>query len=185
MLSTIINKTETSSLTQLGGNGGIRFLGSAKGVLPIGPDGVPAFNNLETSPFSDEQARQGMVSYNYTLIQQGLDSNITCIYDPTSPIRFRPVPGSGPVVLQYNGTCDPEKRLAPVLDNVETYMSLNTNNTLGFWACKSTAEDVGPPVYTVYLRGSGFYAQAIGNITCTISPQCSRNPKLIGRTTRL
>ncbi|KAJ2913317.1 hypothetical protein MD484_g7090, partial [Candolleomyces efflorescens] len=90
MLHTIINKTETSSLTQLGGNGGIRFLGSAKGVLPIGPDGVLAFNTLvnTSNPLVDEKVRRHMISYNYTLTHQGLESTVSCSYENTSPIRF-------------------------------------------------------------------------------------------------
>ncbi|KAJ2926290.1 hypothetical protein H1R20_g10801, partial [Candolleomyces eurysporus] len=68
---------ETSSLNQLGVHGGIRFLGSTKGVLPIGPNGVPAFDSLNTqaNPLLYPAIQRGIISYNYTLDQQGLETN--------------------------------------------------------------------------------------------------------------
>jgi len=49
---------------------------------------------------------------------------------------------------------------------VKTFTSLNSNNSLTFWACKSTNAS-----YLLYLRGLQNYAESIGNITCTASIQ--------------
>ena len=51
---------------------------------------------------------------------------------------------------------------------MKTFTSLNSNNSLTFWACKSPTN---PPSYLLYLRGLQNYAESIGNITCTASIQ--------------
>jgi hypothetical protein len=112
-----------------------------------------------------------MVSYNYTVTQQGLESGVSCSYESTSPIRYGPVPGlNTQVVATYNGTCDAAVGLEPMLEDVLQYTTLNANSTLTFWACKQTPQPGFDPTYFVYLRGRNFYAQSIGNIACQISP---------------
>jgi hypothetical protein len=107
-----------------------------------------------------------MLSYAYTLEQQGLASKISCVYDTESPVRFWPLPDGTVYALQYNGTCDGK---ADVLTDVVQLITPVSYNALGIWACGSPpgAQD---PSYFVYLRGRANYATSIGNITCTISP---------------
>jgi len=170
ILSLLSNNSESLTFSQLGGSGGLHFLGPIRGVLPMGPNGVPAFDTLHPSPFSNEKTVAGMLSYNYTLEHQGLASNIKCIYDTQSPVRFGQADPSGaPYVLQYNGTCD-SLGAADVLTDVRTVLSVNSNNTLGYWACQSRPVAGQMPSYTIYLRGRNNYAQSVGNMTCTVSP---------------
>jgi len=170
ILSLISNNSQSLSFSQLGSRDGLHFLGPIRGVLPIGPNGVPAFNTLGPSPFSDNETTAGIISYNYTLEHQGLTSEISCNYADESPIRFSAVPGvDAPWVLQYNGTCEGE---VDVLTDVVTFVAPNANNTLGFWACQSPSAVGESPTYSIYLRGKGMpgsYQDSIGNITCTVS----------------
>ena len=163
----ISNNSEALALSQLGARDGLRFLGPIRGILPIGPNGVPAFNTLERSVFEKNPA--GMISYNYTLDHQGFSSGITCNYDSDSPIGFSPVPNNT-LMVSYNATCS-DHGLADVLTNVDQFPTPNTNNTLTFWSCKSVPTGNGPdPTYYIYLRGRLNYAKSIGNITCSLSP---------------
>ena len=164
----ISNNTEALSLSQLGAQDGLRFLGPIRGVLPLGPNGVPAFNTLKPSVFEKNPA--GMISYNYTLDLQGLYSNVSCKYDTVSPIEFSAV-ANNTLMVAYNGNCS-DHGLADVLTNVIAFVTPNTNNTLTFWSCKSVQTGNGPdPTYYIYLRGHGqFYEPEIGSITCALSP---------------
>ncbi|RXW15817.1 hypothetical protein EST38_g10037 [Candolleomyces aberdarensis] len=174
MLSVLGINNETSSLDQLGGEGGIRFLGSPKGVLPIGPDGIPAFNTLvnESNPFVDDAIRRRMVSYNYTLNQQGLESRVTCSYEDSSPIVYSNISNINTTrMISASGICDPAAGLEPVLENVTEYVTLNTRNTLSSWACKQTPQPGSQDsTYFFYLSGRVNYNTTIGNITCQINP---------------
>ena len=143
----------------------MHFIGPIRGVLPLGPNGVASLNTLQPSPFNINAA--AMISYNYTLSHQGFTSNITCIYDDKSPIRYTAVPGD-PFLLAYNASC-PDLGLASVLTDVVDYPTPNTNNTLTFWACKSVPIDRKEPTYYIYLRGREQYAPIAGNITCLVS----------------
>ncbi len=107
-----------------------------------------------------------MLSYSYTLEHQGLVSNISCIYDTTSPVAFAPLNDST-VAMQYSGVCDGK---VDVLTNVLSFLIPIGNSTLGYWACKSPPNGSEDPSYFIYLRGRSFYGAAIGNITCTVSP---------------
>jgi hypothetical protein len=164
--------TYAQSLTssQLGNKDGLHFLGPIRGVLPIGPNGVPAFNSLQPSPLDQTS---GMISYNYTLDHQGLASNISCSYDPQSHIAVQAVAPGETLMLSYNGTqaCN-ENGLTDFLpsQNVPQFTAPNTNNTLMFWSCISVPTGEEQPTYYVYLQGRVDYAAAIGNITCAISP---------------
>jgi hypothetical protein len=88
ILEWISNNSQSLTFSQLGNDDGLHFLGSIRGVLPIGPNGVPAFNTLDPSPLSDTEKMAGMISYNYTLNHQGLDSSVSCSYQPESPISI-------------------------------------------------------------------------------------------------
>jgi hypothetical protein len=142
----------------------MHFLGPIRGVLPLGPNGVASLDTLQLSPFDTNAT--AMISYNYTLNQQGFASNITCAYVDQSPIKFTPVPDNS-LLVAYNASC-PDLGLVNVLTNVSDYPTLNTNNTLTFWACKSVPTDGKEPNYYVYLRGRLNYAP-IANVTCLIS----------------
>ena len=143
----------------------MHFLGPIRGVLPLGPNGVASLNTLQPSPFSTNAT--AMISYNYTLNQQGFTSNITCAYEDKSPIIFTPVPDNT-LMLAYNASCT-DLGLANVLTDVVDYPTPNTNSTLTFWACKSVPTDGTEPIYSIYLRGRLNYASSIGNITCRAS----------------
>ena len=161
------NNSQSLTFSQLGNDDGLHFLGSIRGVLPIGPNGVPAFDTLQSSPFSDPVLREAMLSYNYTLNLQGLTSNVSCIYDTESPIRVSALVPNSSVALQVTSTCP---GAAQVMTNVTFLPAINSNNTLTYWACQSPPNSTTTPQYFVYLRGFNFYEQAIGNITCNISP---------------
>ncbi|KAJ2914085.1 hypothetical protein MD484_g6318, partial [Candolleomyces efflorescens] len=164
---------QMSLLNQLGvGGSGIRFLGPMKGVLPLGPDGVPDLNFQPTpNPLVGYETPK-MVSYNYTLNHQGLDANIGCSWDTTSPITFSPIPGVGTDrIFSSNGTCDEAAGLQHVLENIVQYPMANSNNSLAYWACKQIPQPgFLDPTYFVYLRGRVNYRSTIGNITCRITP---------------
>ncbi|KAF9526285.1 hypothetical protein CPB83DRAFT_908542 [Crepidotus variabilis] len=110
ILSLVTNNTEGLVFTQLGPEDGLLFLGPIRGVLPMGPKGVPAFNTVQPSPALPERP------YNYTLEHQGLIGNSA------------------------------------------------------FWACKTFSNQGQEALYSIYLRGGGFFKDAIRNITCTVSP---------------
>ena len=141
--------------------------------MPIGPNGVRAFdtlnstllNNLNATLQNNSDPNSFSPSYIYTLDQQGITSNISCSRNPQSPVQVYPS-DQGPVgTLQFNGTCDGQVDVFP---NATTFTSLNSNNSLTFWACKSPTN---PSSYSLYLRGLQSYAESIGNITCTASIQ--------------
>ena len=109
--------------------------------------------------------------YTYTLHQQGITSNVSCSRDSQSPVQVYPS-DQGPVsTIQFNGTCDGQDDVFP---NVKTFTSLNSNNSLTFWACKSPGTNTSS--YLLYLRGLQNYAESIGNITCTASIQSAILP---------
>ena len=167
ILSLLPNNTQSLTLSQLAGQGGLHFLGSIRGVLPTGPQGVSTFYTPPSSPFSDPKTTAGMISYNYTFDNQGFSSNVSCFYDTESPVNISAVAPGEDFVIQYDGSCG---GAADVLTNVEQYITLNSNNTLTFWACKSAPSGTTEPSYTIYLRGYANYESSIGNITCNVSP---------------
>jgi len=136
--------------------------------LPIGPNGVPAFDTLTSSPLSDPNMAPRIISYNYTLYTQGLNSNVNCEYAPLSPVQAYGLVPVNSFAIQYNGSCEGFGQ-ADVLTNVPQFITPNSNNGLMFWACKSppSAPELS---YFIYLSGRANYATAFGNITCTVSP---------------
>ena len=162
------NNSESRILGQFGSNSSLRFLGPTRGALPIGPNGIRGLGALQPSPLSNAGKNTAILSYNYTFDHQGLTSNISCTYDPESPIIFSAIPNNT-LVLAAKASCN-EIGLADVLTDVENYPTLNTRHTLTFWACKSIPTGEQDPSYYIYLRGSRDYEAGIGNISCTISP---------------
>ena len=161
-----MNNTQSLTFSQLGAEDGLHFLGSIRGVLPIGPGGVPAFNTLAPSPFSNPEIVAGMISYDYTLNHQGLESNVSCSYSETNPFVFQ---GLDNLAIQYNASCA-SLGGAEVLTNVPAFQSVYSNNTLVYWACQSVVNGVPVASYTVFLTGLNLYAPEIGNIVCTVKP---------------
>ena len=141
------------------------FLGPIRGILPLGSDGVFAFDTVDDDSLVPDPA----TIYNYTLYNQGIDFNISCNYDSQSPIVVSGTPGDkNTPVLKYNGTCDGPGE-SNILD-ASSFMVLNSGDTLTFWACKSSQSEAEWPSYAIYFRGIGsVYEKAIGNITCSIS----------------
>ena len=160
MFSLLPNHPQIIAFSQLGG---LRFSAPMSGVLPLGPDGVPGFDTVHSSPLSDAKAKSAMISYNYTLQNQGFTSNVSCVYDNESPIFFEnAIDSDSPV--DYKGSCN---RLGQInflqypLGTVDDYSTVNPDLT--FWACKNETS------YFLYLRGSLYYGW-LENITCTVSP---------------
>ena len=161
------------SFSGLGVQGGLQVSKPLRGTLPIGPNGVHAFDTLNSSQLGYLNASVQNISesnsfwpfYSYTLHQQGITSNISCSRDSQSPVRVYPSDQGAVGTVQFNGTCDGQD---DVLPNGKTFTSLNSNNSLTFWACKSPTNTSS---YLLYLRGLQNYAESIGNITCTASIQ--------------
>lgn len=169
ILELVTNNTQSLTFSQLGAEDGLHFLGPIRGLLPIGPNGVPAFNTLAPSPFSKPEVVAGMTSYSYTLNHQGLKSNVSCSYAQTNPFVVGALfPGYGGAI-QYNASCA-SLGGAEVLTNVLSLHSTYGNNTLVYWACQSVVNGVPVASYTVYLTGYNFYKSEIGNIICTVNP---------------
>ncbi|KAF8812670.1 hypothetical protein BYT27DRAFT_7239675 [Phlegmacium glaucopus] len=155
ILSSIEGDTRTIVYSQLSG---LQFLGSIRGVLPMGPQGPVDFDIIEPSPPSV----LSNTSYSYTVLQQGLNINISCNYDTQSPINTFNVSSD---VISYNATCGGQ---TVALTNETTYEVDQFRNTLAFWACKSPP-NATEASYSLYLQGSGAYNAAVRNMTCTVS----------------
>jgi hypothetical protein len=162
ILSSLPDTNVSITYTQLGAPGGLHFVGSITGLLPIGPNGIPAFNTLDppSNAYFSDAALALPPTYDYTLDLQGVSNNVTCAHTPESPITFALVNGSNDM-YQYQAPCPPGQ---PDLLANPTYFIPLSNNTLSSWTCQ-TAENS----YTVYLKGSTHYSTSIGNITCNIS----------------
>lgn len=160
MVSILPNQSASAIYTysKLVALSGLHFLGSTHGVLPNGPNGIPAFNNLSASVLSNI-INEPAPSYNYTLELQGVSSNVTCSFETESHITYTTIL---PNVWQYAGVCPPGQ---DILTN--PYQVTPSNYTLGFWACQTTPSGES---YTVYLRGTNEFATDIGNVVCTVSP---------------
>ena len=110
-----------------------------------------------------------MISYDYTLNHQGLESNVSCNYAQTNPFVFQALDPGYNLTIQYNASCA-SLGGAEVLTNVPAFRSVYSNNTLVYWACQSVVNGVPVASYTVYLTGLNLYAPEIGNIVCTVKP---------------
>ena len=143
--------------------------------MPIGPNGVPEFDTLKASPFSDPKIVAGMVSYDYTLEQQGLTSSVSCGFSSTNP--FTNVSSLDPpnrLAIQYNISCENYGEFE-VLSGVPSFYSTLGNNTLLYWACQSASNGMSMDSYSIYLGGFSLglpngYSAKIGYITCSVKP---------------
>ena len=167
ILELVSNNSQSLTFSQLGADDGLHFLGSIRGVLPIGPNGVPAFNTLSPSPLSDPVKMAGMRSYIYTLNHQGLTSKVSCSYQSTSPIVW----SNTSDIVRYNVPSCRGLGGSSILTDVPSFASVLGKNTLMYWACQSAPNNTQAPSYNIYLVGYlGGYGANIGNITCTVAP---------------
>jgi hypothetical protein len=134
------NNTLTTTFTQLNS---MRFLGPIRGVLPVGPNGIPAFNTLHNPP---GETYQTALSYNYTISQQGIVGNVSCVYDSPTPIVPTLV---DTYLLAYNATCPSGVPLTNVTQYPVPYIT-QYQNTIGAWVCVPSATSSGG-TYTIYL----------------------------------
>jgi hypothetical protein len=157
-LSTLVNHTSnaTYAYRRLSEVGGLYFLGSTRGVLPNGPNGIPVFNTLSNSSFSSWLSVGSALSHNYTLELQGVSNNVTCAYTPYANVTF-----IGTSDWTVSGICQQptETFLMP-----PAYAVSPSNHTLGFWACRRSPTGQS---YDLFLRGTNHYESNIGNVTCT------------------
>ena len=169
ILELVSNNSESLTFSQLGADDGLHFLGSIRGVLPMGPNGVPAFDTLDPSPLSNPKTMAGVASYVYTLNHQGLTSKVSCDYQPTTPIEYGAASPNSTDVLLYNVPSCRAIGQTSILTGVPSFKSVNGNNTLMFWACQQNSTQGAS--YSVYLVGyRGSYEENFGNITCTVAP---------------
>lgn len=120
-----------------------------------------------------------MVSYDYTLEQQGLTSNVSCKFLPGTNLFHGKVssliPGdaaTAAVAVQYNLTCSDYGQLE-VLTNVPYFPSTYGNNTLVYWACQSASNVMPTNSYSIYLAGVGNahgYNATFGSMNCSVQP---------------
>ena len=167
------DNSQTLTFSQLDANNGIHFLGPIRGVLPIGPNGVPStLNNslVEPFPFSDPEILAGITSYNYTFNHQGLASNVSCSYQPTTPIQAGYIAN---FTLQYDVPSCAALGETMILTNITSFHLpvVPDTNYLMYWACQSPTNDTQALSYVIYLSGpvNGYFNNT-GNITCTVSP---------------
>ena len=139
--------------------------------MPNGPNGAPEFGTLEASPLSNPNIMAGTTSYNYTLMQQGLFSNVSCRY--TASAGFVPQALDSPqhpFAIAYNLSCSKLGEI-DVLTNVTALQSAWGTSVLAYWACQSAPLN-GVPTnsYSIYLAGLGSYSTTFGDITCSLTP---------------
>ena len=139
-----------------------------RGVLPLGRNGIPGLHFTSNST-ADAQVAASL-TYNYTLGLQGVSSNVSCTYDPDTPIVFTTTavttdPGS---IITYNGTCPNGQQL---LQTGSGTPYTEDTHLLGFMVCENATNTGGP--YTLYFSGGPgeHYETAIGNMSCTLSSE--------------
>ena len=98
MLELHSNNPQSLTFGQRGAQDGLHFLGSTRGVLPVGPDYIPTFDTLKSSLLSNLKIKEVIFSYNYTLDHQGLAVNVSCSYEPTCNVAVTALPNT--VVLR-------------------------------------------------------------------------------------
>ena len=165
ILSSIPNNSQSLAFSQLGAKSGLHFLGSIRGVLPLGPDGVAAFDTLDPNSLEDSDILSRVLSYNYTLNHQGMRAESSCEYSQSSPIKYSY--SSSNETLTYSVPSCAALGQNDVLNYTPNItIPGNSAYTLMYWACQDATQ---PSTYYVYLSGIGLYSDSIGDITCTIS----------------
>jgi len=170
------NNSHILTFGQLGARNDLRLSGSIRGVLPIGLDGVPAFNTLEPSPLSNSEI---IISYDYTLDHQGIAADVSCSYEPICNVAVTALVPNSSVALQYQANCT-ELEGTEVSADPTPFRSTSSNNSLVYWPCQSAPNGTPVPSYSIYMCGRHYYDTPIGNITCTVSPQTAIFPSTSG-----
>jgi hypothetical protein len=163
ILSLLPHTTESFFFPQLGGT---HLLGPIRGVMPIGPNGIPVFGNLSTWPSAASAIPN---SYNYTLNLQGFKSDVTCAYSSDSIVSLQPSPNHLNWAY-FNATCPPGKEILMNPTYIVPSLPAVTNNSFGFWACLTSEPQDLQESYEIYLYGlpGGAYGNMTGNITCSL-----------------
>ena len=172
ILELLSNNSHILTFSQLGARNDLRLNSSIRGILPIGPDGVPAFDTLEPSPLSNSEI---ITSYNYTLDHQGIAADVSCSYEPLCNVAVTALVPNSSVALQYQANCT-KLGGTEVSADATPFRSTNSNSTLVYWPCQSAPNGTPVPSYSIYMCGRNFYETPIGNITCTVSPQAAIFP---------
>ena len=180
----LYGKNSIRAFSQLGDHDRLRFLGSIRGVLPIGPNTVTAFDTLKLSPLSNQEIKGGIISYNYTLNHQGLALNVSCSYGPACIIVVGALIPNSSVALQYNANCTALGG-TEILADATPFRSDNGNSTLIYWPCQTAPNGTQAPSYSIYMCGRNYYKTPIGNITCTVSSQTAIFPVTYESTTSI
>ena len=165
VLSSIPHNSQSLTFSQLGAKSGLHFLGSIRGVLPLGPDGVAAFDTLDHNSLEDSDILSRVLSYNYTLDHQGITAEPSCRYSQTSPIEYAYSPSKESLTYSVP-SCAALGQTDVLVYTPNITIPGNSRYTLLYWACQDASQ---PNTYYVYLSGIGLYSDFIGNITCTIS----------------
>ena len=165
ILASIPGNSQSLTFSQLGAQSGLHFLGSIRGVLPLGPNGVAAFDTLDPNSLEDSDILSRVLSYNYTLDHQGITAEPSCQYTQTSPIVY--TNSTTTSSLNYSvPSCHALGQNDVLIYTPDITIPGNSLYTLMYWACQDATK---PNTYYVYLRGVGLYSNSIGNIMCTIS----------------
>jgi len=172
ILELLSNNAHILTFSQLSARNDLRLNGSIRGVLPIGPDGVLAFDTLEPSPLSNSEI---IISYNYTLDHQGIAADVSCSYEPICNVAVTALVPNSSVALEYQANCT-KLGGTEVSADATPFRSTNANSTLVYWPCQSAPNETQVPSYSIYMCGRHFYDTPIGNITCTVSPQTAVFP---------
>ena len=140
--------------------------------MPSGPNGVFSSSALKDANDTVVEVidKSGVLAYNYTLLQQGLFSNISCEYTTESPIGFTSTEASD-IALLTTGNCSSvgASEIANT-ENLTVAPEVNAKDRLEYWACQSASKDAQNPSYLLYFRGYDNYSKTIGNVTCSVSP---------------
>ena len=182
MLELHSNNPQSLTFGQRGAQDGLHFLGSTRGVLPVGPDYIPAFDTLKSSLLSNLKIKEVISSYNYTLNHQGLAVNVSCSYDPICNVAVTALVLNSSVALQYQANCT-QFGGSEVSADATPFRSDNSNSSLVYWPCQSARDGTQVPSHSIYMCGRNFYQTPIGNITCTVSTQTAIFPVMYRSTT--
>jgi len=192
--SQIVGRTEVEA-TDLAGKaaaGYIRletsvFENSTSGVVPVGPNGIQAFsdiNNLEmldqhvikTFPDPQDTSKQ----YNYSATLQGLSADVTCVPSPETFVSGDWGPNltntqTHYYIFNYNwstpSTCGPHGA-----KDMQTKAAISKQGTVLAYQCPIWNASAIPQaetsgwLYSVWLKGVGpAYNNSVGSLRCDIS----------------
>ncbi|KAI6253302.1 hypothetical protein MCOR27_010724 [Pyricularia oryzae] len=154
------------------------FKGSTGGVLPMGPGGVTAFNNIRFRSWGSVHYPQ----YNYSLSQQGLSARISCKETPETPISTKVLQ----TVNVTNGPVDGQMQVVEFSTEKRFCGSKATwvVSALGIVAPSLCQPDPKVKKYNLHLAPYRKYKQ-LPNLDCSIEPIITKNLVTYSTTTGL